>query len=138
MIRRPPGSTRPDTLFPYTTLFRSLSTIGDNIANAQTPGYARRRLEMMEAVGGGNSIFYRGNTNPGGVDIRGLDRSVDAWLIDDSRLTSGAAERAATQPDWLRKVERAMSAATNALTTRLTNLPTPPTPLHPPPTTHPP
>src|SRR3546814_3458902 len=23
MIRRPPGSTRPDTLFPYTTLFRS-------------------------------------------------------------------------------------------------------------------
>ena len=31
---------------------RALSTIGDNIANAQTPGYARRRLEMMEAVGG--------------------------------------------------------------------------------------
>src|SRR3546814_19976994 len=25
MIRRPPRSTRPDTLFPYTTLFRSLS-----------------------------------------------------------------------------------------------------------------
>src|SRR3546814_15649436 len=23
MIRRPPGSTRPDTRFPYTTLFRS-------------------------------------------------------------------------------------------------------------------
>ena len=73
---------------------RALSTIGDNIANAQTPGYARRRLEMMEAVGGGNSIFYRGNTNPGGVDIRGLDRSVDAWLIEDSRLTSGDAELA--------------------------------------------
>src|SRR3546814_20343575 len=26
MIWRPPGSTRTDTLFPYTTLFRSLST----------------------------------------------------------------------------------------------------------------
>src|SRR3546814_10563059 len=25
MVRRPPGSTRPETLFPYTTLFRSLS-----------------------------------------------------------------------------------------------------------------
>src|SRR3546814_2412037 len=24
MIRRPPRSTRPDTLFPYTTLFRSV------------------------------------------------------------------------------------------------------------------
>src|SRR3546814_8108755 len=28
MIRRPPGSTRTDTLFPYTTLFRSCSTPG--------------------------------------------------------------------------------------------------------------
>src|SRR3546814_1032459 len=28
MIRRPPRSTRTDTLFPYTTLFRSLSLCG--------------------------------------------------------------------------------------------------------------
>src|SRR3546814_1435056 len=27
MIRRPPRSTRTDTLFPYTTLFRSLATM---------------------------------------------------------------------------------------------------------------
>src|SRR3546814_8251002 len=27
MIRRPPRSTRTDTLFPYTTLFRSLATV---------------------------------------------------------------------------------------------------------------
>src|SRR3546814_20181511 len=30
MIRRPPRSTRTDTLFPYTTLFRSVGTIGGN------------------------------------------------------------------------------------------------------------
>src|SRR3546814_20693833 len=31
MVRRPPSSTRTDTLFPYTTLFRSLAvTIQDN------------------------------------------------------------------------------------------------------------
>src|SRR3546814_13819655 len=29
MIRRPPRSTRTDTLFPYTTLFRSLERIGE-------------------------------------------------------------------------------------------------------------
>src|SRR3546814_11911456 len=28
MIRRPPRSTRTDTLFPYTTLFRSLESVG--------------------------------------------------------------------------------------------------------------
>src|SRR3546814_9607031 len=33
MIRRPPRSTRTDTLFPYTTLFRSLlrRTLGEQI-----------------------------------------------------------------------------------------------------------
>src|SRR3546814_11285998 len=30
MIRRPPRSTRTDTLFPYTTLFRSLSSLHDD------------------------------------------------------------------------------------------------------------
>src|SRR3546814_15243559 len=28
MVRRPPGSTRTDTLFPYTTLFRSVVPLG--------------------------------------------------------------------------------------------------------------
>src|SRR3546814_13373342 len=29
MIRRPPRSTRTDTLFPYTTLFRSIASAGE-------------------------------------------------------------------------------------------------------------
>src|SRR3546814_16239483 len=32
MIRRPPRSTRTDTLFPYTTLFRSLAGDGGGVA----------------------------------------------------------------------------------------------------------
>src|SRR3546814_10858950 len=41
MIRRPPGSTRTDTLFPYTTLFRSgtcvrmAGDVGDRLAQHQ-------------------------------------------------------------------------------------------------------
>src|SRR3546814_2032097 len=31
MIRRPPRSTRTDTLFPYTTLFRSLAGLGNKL-----------------------------------------------------------------------------------------------------------
>src|SRR3546814_6203288 len=31
MIRRPPRSTRTDTLFPYTTLFRSDGQLGDRL-----------------------------------------------------------------------------------------------------------
>src|SRR3546814_14704023 len=55
MIRRPPRSTRTDTLFPYTTLFRS-------------GGRARGRLPVCQARAGdpaGNSRprFFRGHAN---------------------------------------------------------------------------
>src|SRR3546814_3273565 len=48
MIRRPPRSTRTDTLFPYTTLFRSVHP-----AFASRPGGRVRRVEMRrsEAIG---------------------------------------------------------------------------------------
>src|SRR3546814_14224255 len=49
MIRRPPRSTRTDTLFPYTTLFRSGSR-GDRPYRRRTPPqpqrpHARRRAD---------------------------------------------------------------------------------------------
>src|SRR3546814_18342402 len=44
MIRRPPRSTRTDTLFPYTTLFRSVEERGARPARAgQPPDLYRRR-----------------------------------------------------------------------------------------------
>src|SRR3546814_14941855 len=41
MIRRPPRSTRTDTLFPYTTLFRSVA--GGVALDADTPRVGTRR-----------------------------------------------------------------------------------------------
>src|SRR3546814_2026428 len=43
MIRRPPRSTRTDTLFPYTTLFRSGSGFRGNVSGAGAFGIAHRR-----------------------------------------------------------------------------------------------
>src|SRR3546814_7801162 len=40
MIRRPPRSTRTDTLFPYTTLFRSYFGIGKHPRQADVRGVA--------------------------------------------------------------------------------------------------
>src|SRR3546814_15311709 len=44
MIRRPPRSTRTDTLFPYTTLFRSPDAVGTSISRRvrPVPGHAVR------------------------------------------------------------------------------------------------
>src|SRR3546814_11911166 len=45
MIRRPPRSTRTDTLFPYTTLFRSCFT---DSADLRSDGWRIIRLETDE------------------------------------------------------------------------------------------
>src|SRR3546814_3505668 len=52
MIRRPPRSTRTDTLFPYTTLFRSIDVAaGDRAASpAPTPTRAVSRCQKFCAV----------------------------------------------------------------------------------------
>src|SRR3546814_13882989 len=42
MLRRPPRSTRTDTLFPYTTLFRSIS---------MTPAFSPTRLAWVDKGG---------------------------------------------------------------------------------------
>ena len=101
---------------------RALSTIGDNIANAQTPGYARRTLELVENQAASNMPLYRSSIKPGGVAIQGVTRSVDQWLIQDSRISSGDAERSATKLDWMNKVEAAMSDDSNGIATGLGKL----------------
>src|SRR3546814_15339577 len=49
MIRRPPRSTRTDTLFPYTTLFRSTSDFTGNM-NKFTATWMLRMLETIHPL----------------------------------------------------------------------------------------
>src|SRR3546814_2794930 len=65
MIRRPPRSTRTDTLFPYTTLFRS--TI-DGVQNA-TLGDAILNTGKHVLIDGNSGRNLEGN----GIDARGGD-----------------------------------------------------------------
>src|SRR3546814_13791776 len=53
MIRRPPRSTRTDTLFPYTTLFRSLGTHG-------SAAHRRIRADRHPRLRGGGGGCPRG------------------------------------------------------------------------------
>src|SRR3546814_10747121 len=47
MIRRPPRSTRTDTLFPYTTLFRSRFVGGRRIDPAQAVDPVRHLADLV-------------------------------------------------------------------------------------------
>ena len=101
---------------------RAMSTIGDNIANAQTPGYARRTLALKEMASGTESALVGRNVSPGGVTISGLSRSVDKWLIDDARASESDATRAATRLSWMNRAEDALSNDNNGISTNLTKL----------------
>src|SRR3546814_11109842 len=70
MIRRPPRSTRTDTLFPYTTLFRSLrangpGTLGLCVLLRGFEGFVEGGFADLEARGGladceaGSDMFAR-------------------------------------------------------------------------------
>src|SRR3546814_20017785 len=53
MIRRPPRSTRTDTLFPYTTLFRSPSAISSAPRRSATcTASAAGRVRLTSILGG--------------------------------------------------------------------------------------
>src|SRR3546814_11054323 len=57
MIRRPPRSTRTDTLFPYTTLFRSAAGRAGGEGEARSPG-AERGERLAAAQRRGQSVGH--------------------------------------------------------------------------------
>src|SRR3546814_10199440 len=63
MLRRPPRSTRTDTLFPYTTLFRSIANADDvarEISARLSPIYGEE--DLRDAFRSG---WHERNRNPG-------------------------------------------------------------------------
>lgn len=100
----------------------ALSTVADNVANAQTPGYARRSVQLAEAPTASASVLYRNQVKPMGVDVGGVVRSVDQWLIDDARLSTGDAQRTGTRLEWMSRVETALSDDNNKIATGLGNI----------------
>src|SRR3546814_14388240 len=78
MIRRPPRSTRTDTLFPYTTLFRSTQRLENlTLGNPEQPDLSADWVEVdISAMGFTPRVTA---VRAGGVRLRG--RIVDGKLL---------------------------------------------------------
>src|SRR3546814_14586102 len=76
MIRRPPRSTRTDTRFPYTTLFRSAAEVSQRIAEAVFNALVPAMPDRLFAAPAGTS----GNLALGGYDPQ-RDRSYVMYVI---------------------------------------------------------
>jgi flagellar hook-associated protein 1 FlgK len=87
------------------TSFRiALTAVSDNVANAETPGFARRTVDLKEAAGGGLGaamIFS-------GVKVASVGRAWDEYQAADARLAASYSGRAQVREQWLGAVETAL------------------------------
>ena len=71
------ASTLNNALSGLTATARATEVVSANVANANTPGYATRELEVSSQYLGGS---------PGGVQVKGVLRNVDQAVVSDRVL----------------------------------------------------
>lgn len=101
---------------------RALGTVGDNIANAQTPGYARRTTKLEELAGTGEMTLYQSAGVVSGVRVTGYNRLTDQWLVEDSRTASADAGQTSARLPWLTATETGLAQGGSNVGTALTSL----------------
>src|SRR3546814_1998246 len=105
MLRQPPSSTRTDTLFPYTTLFRSAPSRGYGFV-APSSLYAQVELNDPAIRTRRNRTRIRPDCRRGGAEPRLCVRHEDARVADPrirrSVLLASARGRRDPDPDEAR------------------------------------
>jgi flagellar hook-associated protein 1 FlgK len=87
----------------------ALAAVADNVANAETPGYARREVRIREGINSGSSSpIYREDLIFAGSEAASVGRAWDAYRAADSRYAASAAGRADVRQQWLGGVETAL------------------------------
>src|SRR3546814_19379120 len=109
MIRRPPRSTRTDTLFPYTTLFRSQADEGARATAPAVAGVCVAHIVLREPDVYMIGLYKR---------VRGRHRPAEARLGVVARHTIGAdaaleTGNSATRPHFLGVLTRARKTDTS-------------------------
>jgi flagellar hook-associated protein 1 len=100
----------------------ALDIVGENIANANVPGYARRTAVVEENPSAGGGFPLTRQTAAGsGVNVSGIARAYDAFLTSDARTASGDYARAQTRQYWLSEIESFLNTDSQGLSGRLTS-----------------
>lgn len=87
----------------------ALTAVGENVANAETLGFSRRKVVLKEAlITGGSDIAYRDQILFGGVTTAGVERAWDQFKAAEARYASSASGRADVRQQWLTGIESAM------------------------------
>ncbi|MFZ8876325.1 MAG: flagellar hook-associated protein FlgK [Ilumatobacteraceae bacterium] len=84
---------------------RRLDVISHNVANSNTIGYSRQRVDLVSASGAGVGIHSGSSRSLGGVEVAGITRSRDSFLESRSLEASGSSAKLVASHDVLMSVE---------------------------------
>lgn len=91
--------------------YATLQTIGNNIANANTPGYSRQQVELGTAGGQSTGAGFFGQ----GVNVQTVTRASDAFLTRDASMSKSQAARDAARLEQLERLEKVFPTGESGL-----------------------
>src|SRR3546814_8282599 len=122
MIRRPPGSTRTDTLFPYTTLFRSDTKRSADVRARITllSELPRAWDDALQRWSARNETHRRAAGPDRETELLLYSTLVGAWPIDADRLVSVMAQstKEAKGTNLYDRQSTSMNSSTHIATTK--------------------
>ncbi|OYY90418.1 MAG: flagellar hook-associated protein FlgK [Sphingomonas sp. 28-66-16] len=86
----------------------ALTTVSDNIANAATPGFARRTTTLAEISATSGRLSQRITTDGLGVAVTGVARLADGFRATAVRSAGADLARTETSATWLGSIEGAL------------------------------
>lgn len=91
--------------------YAQLQTTGNNIANANTPGYTRQQVELSTAGGQstGSGFFGRG------VDVTTVSRITNSFLTREASLSKSIAARDTARLEQLQRLEQSFTPGEGGL-----------------------
>ena len=104
------------------TAYRSaLAAVGENVANAETPGFARRTVRL-EAGNSGTSAdpLSRDSVVFGGVRAEAVVRAWDMFRAAEARHAAAADGRGSVREQWLTAMETALDDSAAGVGARIT------------------
>lgn len=89
----------------------ALQTIGQNIANANTPGYSRQSVVLTSSPGQYTGAGFFGR----GVDVKTVERSHNDFLTKEAASSKSTASADATRAEQLARMEKVFPPGTEGL-----------------------
>ncbi|MFK8053601.1 MAG: flagellar hook-associated protein FlgK [Woeseiaceae bacterium] len=94
---------------------RSLTTIGQNIANVNTPGYSRQTVSLSTRDPQFIGVGYAGN----GVQVSGIERAYSEFLDTQSRTAGSAAAKFSVLAGFSGRIDNLVADPSSSLSTAL-------------------